>query len=65
MRKIDLSDLSFAAELKSDLMYLLWNMENERNPSLQPFTDELRSIIREYVEFESTLQESLITESNY
>ncbi|MEK3867922.1 hypothetical protein MKX34_11945 [Paenibacillus sp. FSL R5-0636] len=58
MRRIDLNDLSFAAKLKSDLMILLWDLEKESLPQQENFIDEFRSVIGEFIEFESILQES-------
>ncbi|MEK5415914.1 hypothetical protein [Paenibacillus sp. FSL L8-0708] len=64
MRRIDLNDLSFAAKLKSDLMILLWDLEKESLPQQENFLDEFRSVIGEFIEFESILQESFKPNSN-
>ncbi|WP_438497994.1 hypothetical protein [Paenibacillus sp. IHBB 3054] len=64
MREIDLNDLSYAAKMKSDLMYLLWRLEQENLPNQKIFKEELRVIVGEFIEFESNLQESFLAKSN-
>lgn len=58
MREIDLNDLSFAAKLKSDLMYLLWRLEHENHCSGESLLSDFRITVCEFIEFESFLQSS-------
>lgn len=60
MKQIDMNDLSFAAKIKSDVMYVLWSVETESVLSKERIVEELQDIVAEFIEFENSLHDDFI-----
>jgi hypothetical protein len=62
MRNININDLSLMAKLKSDLLFILWQIEKGCQLDETDIVNDLKRTVAEFIDFEMGLSEEIVSE---